>query len=109
MRIPALAALAAAIGATLGGCSSSSGAAAPIGTAAGDLVGGVAWVGVKGANLAWKGGKLAAKTTGRTVVGAARGVNEEFSKPPVQPAATASASPSPVSQASQSQAAAFSD
>ena len=108
MRIAALAALA-AMATALGGCASSSGAAAPIGTAAGNVIGGVAWVGVKGAGLAWKGGKLAAKTTGRTVVGAARGVNEEFSKPPVQPAATASSSSGQVSQASQSQAAAFSD
>ena len=109
MRISALAALVAAAG-VLGGCSSSSGAAAPIGTAAGDVIGGVAWVGAKGANLAWKGGKLAAKTTGRTVVGAARGVNEEFSKPPPPPAATASAAKAgQVSQASQSESAAFSD
>ena len=36
---------------------------------------------MKGGKLAWKGGSFAAKTAGKTVVGAARGVHEEFSSP----------------------------
>jgi hypothetical protein len=59
----------------LGGC------AAAMGTVAGDLVGGTGWVAMKSGKLALKGGTFAAKTTGRTVVGAAKGVHEEFSKP----------------------------
>jgi hypothetical protein len=107
MRIQALAALA-VLAAALCGCANSNGAAAPVGAAAGNVIGGTAWLGMKGAGLAWKGGKLAAKTTGRVVVGAARGVNEEFSKPPPPPAATASATRTgQVSQASQAQGAAL--
>lgn len=109
MRIRALTALLAAA-ALLGGCSHSGGAAAPLGTVAGDVVGGTAWLGVKGAKLAFKGGKFAAKTTGRTVVGAAKGVHEEFSKPETPPPATASTARSgQVSQTSQAQGAAFAD
>jgi hypothetical protein len=87
MRIFALAAVLAFAAASTG-CSSDKGAAAPVGTAAGDVVGGVAWVGMKGAGLAWKGGKYAAKVTGKTVVGAAKGVHEEFSKPDNPPPST---------------------
>ena len=57
------------------------GCAAPMGEAAGNVVGGAAWVGVKGSKLAFKGGKFAAKTTGRTVKGAAVGIHDEFSRP----------------------------
>ncbi len=88
MRIPALAAVL-ALAAICSACSSSGGgAAAPLGTVAGNVVGGTAWLGMKGAGLAWKGGKFAAKTTGKTVVGAAKGVHEEFSKPDNPPPAT---------------------
>jgi hypothetical protein len=58
------------------------GCAGPMGEVAGDVVGGTAWAGVKGSKLLVKGGKFAAKTTGRTVVGAAKGVHEEFSEKP---------------------------
>ncbi len=58
-----------------------SGCAAPIGSVAGNVVGGAAWGAMKGGKLAWKGGSFAAKTAGKTVVGAARGVHEEFSSP----------------------------
>jgi hypothetical protein len=54
------------------------GCAAPMGAAAGNVVGGTAWVVTKGGALAWKGGSFAVKTTGRAVGGAARGVHEEF-------------------------------
>ncbi len=57
----------------LGGC------AASAGSMAGNMVGGAAWGAMKGGKLAWKGGSFAARTAGRTVVGAARGVHEEFS------------------------------
>ncbi len=59
----------------LGGC------AASAGSVAGNVVGGAAWGAMKGGKLAWKGGSFAAKTAGRTVVGAAKGVHEEFSGP----------------------------
>ena len=58
-----------------------SGCAAPMGSAAGNVVGGVAWGAMKGGKLAWKGGSFAAKAAGKTVVGAAKGVHEEFSAP----------------------------
>ncbi len=61
------------LGASLCGC------AAGMGSVAGNVVGGAAWGAMKGGQLAWKGGTIAAKATGRTVVGAARGVHEEFS------------------------------
>ncbi len=64
-----------ALGLALSGC------AAPIGSAAGNAVGGVAWGAMKGGKLAWKGGSFAARTAGKTVVGAAKGVHEEFSSP----------------------------
>ncbi len=59
----------------LGGC------AASAGSVAGNVIGGAAWGAMKGGKLAWKGGSFAAKTAGRTVVGAAKGVHEEFSEP----------------------------
>jgi len=58
------------------------GCAAPMGEAAGNVVGGAAWAGSKGAKLAFKGGKFAVKTTGRTVKGAAVGIHDEFSPQP---------------------------
>jgi hypothetical protein len=98
---------AAAIAALLAGCA---GTAAPVGTVAGDVVGGAAWAGVKGAKLAFTGGKFVAKTTGRTVIGAARGVHEEFSKPSeAPPPKTADAKNGQVSQASQAQGATLAD
>ena len=60
------------LGAALSGC------AASMGTVAGNVAGGAGWVAMKTGSLAWKGGTIAAKATGRTVVGAARGVHEEF-------------------------------
>ena len=72
MKIGGLAALL-SIGLLASGC------AAGMGTVAGNVVGGTGWVAMKTGKLAWKGGSFAAKTTGRTVVGAARGVHEEFS------------------------------
>ncbi|HEY5412494.1 MAG TPA: hypothetical protein VIJ94_17380 [Caulobacteraceae bacterium] len=62
------------LGAGLSGC-----AAASMGTVAGNVAGGAGWVAMKTGSLAWKGGTIAAKATGKTVVGAARGVHEEFS------------------------------
>ena len=111
VALAALAAMAAAIVALMGGCASSGGAAAPMGAVAGNVVGGTAWLGVHGAKLAWKGGKLAAQTTGRTVVGAARGVHEEFSKPqtPAQPTTATPARTAQASQPSQPQSATFAD
>ena len=58
---------------------SMSGCAASMGTMAGNVVGGAAWGAMKGGQLAWKGGSIAAQATGKTVVGAAKGVHEEFS------------------------------
>ena len=58
-----------------------SGCAAPMGSVAGNVVGGAAWGVMKGSKLAWKGGSFAAKTAGKTVVGAVKGVHEEFSSP----------------------------
>ena len=86
MRILHLAATAAILAASLafGGC------AAPLGAAAGNVVGGTAWVVTKGGSLAWKGGSFAVRTTGRTFVGAARGVHEEFSGQPQGQTAQAS-------------------
>ena len=63
------------LGLALGGC------AGPMGSVAGNVVGGAAWGVMKGSKLAWKGGSFAAKTAGKTVVGAAKGVHEEFSTP----------------------------
>ena len=63
------------LGASLSGC------AAGMGQVAGNVVGGAAWGAMKGGQLAWKGGSIAAKATGRTVVGAAKGVHNEFSPP----------------------------
>jgi hypothetical protein len=57
------------------------GCAAEAGSTAGAVVGRTAWVAMKGGGLMWKGGSFAVKTTGRTVVGAARGIHEEFSSP----------------------------
>ena len=62
------------LGVSLSGC-----AAASMGTVAGNVLGGAAWGAMKGGQLAWKGGSIAAKATGRTVVGAAKGVHNEFS------------------------------
>ena len=91
-------------------CSGCAGSAKPIGMAAGEVLGGTAWVTQKGAKLAFKGGKFAVRTTGRTVVGAARGVHEEFSKPAEASAAkTATARTGQVSQLSQGQRAALAD
>jgi hypothetical protein len=73
MRIVLICGAAAAM--ALAGC------AAPMGEAAGNVVGGAAWAGVKGSKLAFKGGKFAARTTGRTVKGAAVGIHDEFSRP----------------------------
>ena len=74
------------LGASLSGC------AAGMGSVAGNVVGGAAWGAMKGGRLAWKGGTFAAKATGRTVVGAARGVHEEFS-PKESDAVSSNASP----------------
>ena len=62
------------LGVSLSGC-----AAASMGSVAGNVLGGAAWGAMKGGQLAWKGGTIAAKATGRTVVGAAKGVHSEFS------------------------------
>ena len=62
------------LGVSLSGC-----AAASMGSVAGNVMGGAAWGAMKGGQLAWKGGSIAAKATGKTVVGAARGVHNEFS------------------------------
>lgn len=56
-----------------------SGCAASMGQVAGNVIGGAAWGAMKGGKLAWKGGQLAAQATGKTVVGAAKGVHNEFS------------------------------
>ncbi len=61
----------------LGLCTS--GCAASMGSVAGNMIGGAAWGAMKGGKLAWKGGQLAAQATGKTVVGAAKGVHNEFS------------------------------
>ena len=55
------------------------GCAAPMGQAAGTIAGGAGWIGLKAGKVAWTGGKFAVKTTGRTVIGAAKGIHEEFS------------------------------
>ena len=59
--------------------------AAPMGMAAGNVVGGAGWVAMKTGGVMFKGGKFAAKETGkgvvmagRTMKGAASGVHEEF-------------------------------
>ncbi len=70
-RAAATAAVLVAIGLT--GC------AAAVGTVAGDMIGGAGWAAMKTGKVAVKGGALAARTTGRTVRGAARGVHDEFS------------------------------
>ncbi len=88
-------------GAALGAMIALQGCASTIGKAAGYTVGGAAWVGVKGSKLAWKGGKLAAKTTGRTVKGAATGIHDEFSKPGQSEPQTQTLAQSDVRQASQ--------
>ena len=72
-----------------------SGAGGPVGTVAGDAVGGTAWVAMKTTKLAFKGGKFAVKTTGRTFAGAARGVHEEFSSKPDGDAQAKTASEKP--------------
>lgn len=56
-----------------------SGCAANMGAVAGNVVGGAAWGMMKGGQMAWKGGQIAAQATGKTVVGAAKGVHSEFS------------------------------
>ncbi len=77
-------------------------AAAETGKVAGNAVGGAAWVAMKGGGLAFKGGSFVVKTTGRTVVGAARGIHEEFSKPQAAKVQTqAQAQPSQVAALSQ--------
>lgn len=92
----------------LGGC------AAQMGTVAGNVVGGTAWVVTKTGAVAWNGTKFAAQTTGRAVVGATRGVHDEFSQngAQVKPVVTDSADlanrvkePSPVGTLSQGQSA----
>jgi hypothetical protein len=61
---------------------------------------------MKSSKLAFRGGKYAAKTTGRAAVGAVRGVNEEFSRPSEpRPASTADSGSQPT-QLSQSDTAA---
>ena len=82
----------------LGGC------AASAGSVAGNMIGGAAWGAMKGGKLAWKGGSFVGKTAGRTVVGAARGVHEEFSgsrasdsRPPVQTASAEQTRTAPAS------------
>ena len=74
------------------GCTACAAGGASMGKVAGDVVGGTAWVAMKGGSAAWKGGAFAVKTTGRAVVGAARGVHEEFSKPQAVKTAKASQS-----------------
>jgi len=81
------------------GCTACAAGGASMGKVAGDVVGGTAWVAMKGGSAAWKGGAFAIKTTGRAMVGAARGVHEEFSKP--QAVKTAKASQSQVAALSQ--------
>ena len=84
MSIPALR-LASAAAILALGCT---GCAAPMGEVAGNVVGRTVWVGAKTTKLAFKGGKFAARTTGRTVKGAAKGVHEEFSSKPDEEAQT---------------------
>lgn len=60
------------LGVSLCGC------AAGMGSVAGNVVGGMAWGAMKGGQLAWKGGGIAAQAAGKTVVGAAKGVHGEF-------------------------------
>jgi len=64
------------LGLGLSGCASS------VGTVAGNAVGGAGWVAMKTGKLAWKGGTYAAKSTGKAVAGAARGVDQEFRNDP---------------------------
>ncbi len=61
--------------------------AGPMGMVAGNVVGGAGWAVMKGGGAMFKGGKYAARETGRgvvvagrTVKGAASGVHEEFSE-----------------------------
>jgi hypothetical protein len=72
MRAPALRSfvLSASLAALALACSGCNSTSKQAGSVAGDVVGGTAWVAMKGATLA-----------GRTVKGAAHGVHEEFSKP----------------------------
>ena len=72
-----------------------------VGTVAGDMVGGTAWVAVKGTTAIFKGTKFAVVTTGRTVKGAATGIDQEFSKPDAAKAAQAKAAPQKVASLSQ--------
>jgi len=92
MRIRALPLALAGAALALAACSSAS---APMGTVAGNAIGGTAWVAVKTTKLAFKGGKFAVKTTGRTVKGAAKGVHEEFSSKPDEEAQTKAAAAKP--------------
>ncbi len=70
-----------------------------VGTVAGNVVGGTAWVAMKGGAAVFKGGRFAVKTTARTVKGAANGVHEEFSRPGGAPSRTAQAKAAPQSVA----------
>jgi len=88
-----------AIAALALGCTACAAGGASMGKVAGDVVGGTAWVAMKGGSAAWKGGAFAVKTTGRAMVGAAKGVHQEFSKP--QAVKTAKASESQVAALSQ--------
>ncbi len=72
-----------------------------VGTVAGDVVGGTAWVAVKGGKALFNGGKFAVKTTGRTVKGAATGIHEEFDKPAAPKTAQAKADPQKVASLSE--------
>jgi hypothetical protein len=73
------------LGVSLSGC------AAGMGSVAGNVVGGMAWGAMKGGQLAWKGGGIAAQAAGKTVVGAAKGVHGEFSPGDASGAANAGA------------------
>jgi hypothetical protein len=59
--------------------SSVSGCAANVGAVAGNVVGGAAWGLMKGGQLAWKGGTVAAQATGKAAVGAAKDVHDKLS------------------------------
>ena len=75
-----------------------SGCAAPMGQVAGTVAGNTA-------KYAWIGGKFAVKTTGRTVIGAAKGIHEEFSPKGERPPARSAARDDRVGDLSQGQGA----
>lgn len=81
------------LGVSLCGC------AAGMGSMAGNVVGGMAWGAMKGGQLAWKGGGIAAQAAGKTVVGAAKGVHGEFSPGDASGASAAGEDSSLVNQA----------